>query len=99
TQQLREAFPWEKPPRYLLRDRDGIFGRDFVDQVTAFGITEVLSTREPPNQIFENHNYVSGIASHENRSQNIARADALFMLLLHNHQATSVLYIWSRRAA
>ena len=25
-QQLREAFPFEQIPRYLLRDRDGIFG-------------------------------------------------------------------------
>src|SRR6201997_1695038 len=25
-QQLREAFPFDQPPRYLLRDRDAIFG-------------------------------------------------------------------------
>jgi hypothetical protein len=29
AQQLREAFPWETAPRYLLRDRDRIFGPDF----------------------------------------------------------------------
>jgi hypothetical protein len=28
-QQLREAFPFEQIPRYLLRDRDGIFGVEF----------------------------------------------------------------------
>ena len=27
AQQLREAFPWETAPRYLLRDREGIFSR------------------------------------------------------------------------
>jgi putative transposase len=43
VQQLREAFPWDRAPRYLLRDRDGIFGRDFVSQVNAIGIKEVLS--------------------------------------------------------
>ena len=44
--------------------------------------------------------YVSGIASHQhNGSENIARADALFTLRVHNHQAMSVRYIWSRRAA
>jgi hypothetical protein len=32
AQQLREAFPWETAPRYLLRDRDRIFGPDFVTQ-------------------------------------------------------------------
>ncbi|MBV9490869.1 MAG: hypothetical protein JO069_14290 [Verrucomicrobia bacterium] len=26
--QLREAFPWDTAPRYLLRDRDRIFGKD-----------------------------------------------------------------------
>src|SRR5207302_1581943 len=28
-QQLREAFPFDQPPRYLLRDRDAIFGDAF----------------------------------------------------------------------
>ena len=50
AQQLREAFPWDTAPRYLLRDRDGIFGRDFVDQGTAFGMSEVLSTSGSPWQ-------------------------------------------------
>ena len=27
-QQLREAFPFDQLPRYLLRDRDAIFGKD-----------------------------------------------------------------------
>jgi putative transposase len=30
AQQMREAFPWDTAPRYLLRDRDQIFGKDFV---------------------------------------------------------------------
>ena len=28
AQQMREAFPWESAPQYLLRDRDRIFGKD-----------------------------------------------------------------------
>ena len=43
AQQMREAFPWDTAPRYLLRDRDQIFGKDFVDQVKAMGIKQVLS--------------------------------------------------------
>ena len=43
AQQLREAFPWDTAPRYLLRDRDRIFGKDFVDQIKAMGIEQVLS--------------------------------------------------------
>jgi putative transposase len=37
AQQLREAFPWDTAPRLLLRDRDRIFGQEFVEQVEAFG--------------------------------------------------------------
>jgi putative transposase len=35
AQQMREAFPWDTAPPYLLRDRDRIFGREFVEQVEA----------------------------------------------------------------
>ena len=47
-QQLREAFPYDRIPRYLLRDRDGIFGDDFTRQVKAMGIKEVLSAPRSP---------------------------------------------------
>ena len=39
-QQLREAFLFDQPPRYLLRDRDAIFGGDFRRGVTDMGIQE-----------------------------------------------------------
>ncbi len=48
--QLREAFPWDTAPHYLLRDRDRIFGQDFVDQVRAMGIKQVLSAPASPWQ-------------------------------------------------
>ena len=50
SQQIREAFPWDTAPRYLLRDRDAIFGKDFVDAVKAMGIKQVLSTPRSPWQ-------------------------------------------------
>jgi putative transposase len=50
AQQLREAFPWESAPHYLLRDRDRIFGHDFVEQVKAMGIKQVLSAPRSPWQ-------------------------------------------------
>ena len=40
AQQLREAFPWDSAPRFLLRDRDRIFGSDFTRQVNELGIQE-----------------------------------------------------------
>ena len=49
-QQLREAFPFEQVPRYLLRDRDGIFGADFTKEVRNLGIEEVLSAPRSPWQ-------------------------------------------------
>jgi putative transposase len=50
AQQLREAFPVEQIPRYLLRDRDGIFGGEFRKDVKAMGIKEVLSVPRSPWQ-------------------------------------------------
>jgi putative transposase len=50
AQQMREAFPWDTAPRYLLRDRDRIFGKEFVDQVKAQGIKQVLSAPRSPWQ-------------------------------------------------
>jgi putative transposase len=48
--QLREAFPWNTAPRYLLRDRDQIFGHEFVEQGKAMGIEQVLSAPRSPWQ-------------------------------------------------
>ena len=48
--QLREAFPWESAPRYLLRDRDRIFGHEFIEQVKVMGIKQVLSAPRSPWQ-------------------------------------------------
>ena len=50
AQQLREAFPFAQLPRYLLRDRDAIFGHDFREQVRDMGICEVLSAPRSPWQ-------------------------------------------------
>jgi len=36
-QQLHEAFPFDQLPRYLLRDRDAIFGQSFREQVRDMG--------------------------------------------------------------
>jgi putative transposase len=49
-QQLREAFPFDQLPRYLLRDRDAIFGDAFRGQVRDMGIHEVLCTPRSPWQ-------------------------------------------------
>ena len=48
AQQLREAFPWNSAPWFLLRDRDGIYGDAFVRTIEAMGIEQVrISPRSP----------------------------------------------------
>ena len=48
--QILEAFPFETAPRYLLRDRDRIYGKAFCDQVAVMNIKEVLSAPRSPWQ-------------------------------------------------
>jgi hypothetical protein len=44
AQQVVEAFPWEDPPKYLLRDRDKICGESFQSRITGMGFEEVLTS-------------------------------------------------------
>ena len=48
AQQLREAFPLDRAPRFLLRGRDRIFGSEFTQQVKDLGIEEVLGAPGAP---------------------------------------------------
>ena len=50
AQQIVEAFPEETAPRYLIRDRDQIYGEDFRQRVNAMGIEEVLTAFKSPWQ-------------------------------------------------
>jgi putative transposase len=48
AQQIVEAFPWETAPRYLLRDRDAVYGAVFSSRVRSLGIHEVkIAPRSP----------------------------------------------------
>jgi len=46
--QIREAFPFDTAPRYLLRDRDRIYGQEFRVQMEVMNINEVLSAPRSP---------------------------------------------------
>ena len=50
AQQVVEAFPFTTPPRYLLRDRDGIYGTDFVRRVKGLGLEQKLIAPRSPWQ-------------------------------------------------
>ena len=49
AQQLREAFPWDEAPRYLVHDRDHAFDR-VGTTAQAMGIEEVLTAPRAPWQ-------------------------------------------------
>ncbi len=40
TRQITEAFPWNEAPRYLIRDRDRIFGTMVTRRMRAMGIRD-----------------------------------------------------------
>src|SRR5205807_1080011 len=40
AQQITEAFPWNKTPRYLIRDRDKIYGAAVTRRLRAMGIRD-----------------------------------------------------------
>jgi putative transposase len=50
AQQLLEAFPWETAPRYLLRDRDAVYGVVFPSRAQSMGIHEVKTAPRSPWQ-------------------------------------------------
>jgi transposase InsO family protein len=48
SQQLREAFPFDTAPRYLLRDRDASYGSRVSQTLASLGIEQVvLAPRRP----------------------------------------------------
>src|SRR5712692_735381 len=49
AQQLREVFPWDEAPRYLIRDRDHAFD-GLRETAKAMGIQEVLTAPHAPWQ-------------------------------------------------
>src|SRR5438094_136679 len=49
AQQLREAFPWNETPRYLLRDGDSTF-HAWASTATAMEIHEVVTAPHSPWQ-------------------------------------------------
>ena len=48
AQQIREAFPWETAPRFLIRDRDRTYGKVFCSRLRSMHIEEVrIAPRSP----------------------------------------------------
>ena len=50
SQQLLHAFPYDSAPRYLIRDRDRIYGLDLQRLLKDMGISQVLTAPRSPWQ-------------------------------------------------
>ena len=50
AQQMVDAFPWDTAPRYLLRDRDQLYGAYFDRRVAGLAIEQVLPAPRSPWQ-------------------------------------------------
>jgi len=50
AQQVIEAFPYDEAPRFLIRDRDSIYGEFFKRRVKGMGIEEVVIAPQSPWQ-------------------------------------------------
>jgi putative transposase len=46
--QMIEATPWGRRPKYLVGDRDRVYGRDFVSRAKAVGIDTLLTPFRAP---------------------------------------------------
>ena len=50
AQQLREAWPWDTAPRFIIRDRDAIYGSDPRRTLQHMGIEAVVTAPRCPWQ-------------------------------------------------
>jgi transposase InsO family protein len=50
AQQVTEAIGWEKPPTYMLRDRDRVYGQAFMRRIRAMGIRDRPTAARSPWQ-------------------------------------------------
>ena len=50
AQQLVEAFPFDSAPRYLIHDRDGIYGERIRRRIKTLGIEVLITSPHSPWQ-------------------------------------------------
>ena len=50
ARQLTEAFPWDDAPRYLIRDRDRVYGAVVIRRICAMGIRDKPTAPASPWQ-------------------------------------------------
>ncbi len=81
AQQIVEAFPENEAPRFLIRDRDGIYGQYFQTRVANMGIEEVVCARRSPWQ--KDHvACCTSLVRFGGTSENLLRSDSFCPWLL-----------------
>ena len=75
TQQLREAFPYDQAPRYLILDRDAKYGNEVLTAIRHMGIE--------PKQITARSPWQNGVAE---RFVSTARRDLLDHVIVLNEK-------------
>ncbi len=50
SRQLVQAFPFDTAPRFLIRDRDAIYGTKVANTLRSLGVEEVITARKSPWQ-------------------------------------------------
>ena len=48
--QIVQAFPFDTAPRFLLRDRDAIYGEKVIDTLRSIGVEQVVTAHKSPWQ-------------------------------------------------
>ncbi len=48
--QLIQTFPFDTAPRFLIRDRDGIYGQKVINTLITLGVKQVITSRRSPWQ-------------------------------------------------
>ena len=50
SRQIVQAFPFDTAPRFLLRDRDAIYGEKVIDTLRSIGVEQVVTAHKSPWQ-------------------------------------------------
>ena len=86
AQQMVEALPNETNPRYLIRDRDGIYGAEFRRRVAGLGLREVPIAPHSPWQNAYAERFIGSL-----------RRECLdHLIVLNERQASRILSAYAR---
>jgi transposase InsO family protein len=92
AQQIVEAFPWDTAPRYVIRDRDSIYGLKFCSRIKGMGMKDVkIAPRSPWQNCFAER--VIGSIRRECLNHMIVISETHLRRILHDY---SVYYNESR---